>query len=91
MIAQGKVYEEINKVAKMISANLIVMGTNGAPKGTVKRFIGSNAERVIRSATCPVITIKGKTHRDGCKNIILPLDLEKQTKEKVTFAIDTSN
>jgi nucleotide-binding universal stress UspA family protein len=37
---------------------------------------------------CPVITIKGKNNRDGCENIILPLDLEKQTKEKVTYALE---
>ena len=88
MIGSGKVYEEINNVANMISPNLIVMGTDGAKKGVVRRFIGSNAERVIRSVSCPVITIKGQNHREGCKNIILPLDLEKQTKEKVTLSIE---
>ncbi|MEE2930922.1 MAG: universal stress protein [Bacteroidota bacterium] len=88
MIGNGKVYEEIHNVANMISPNLIIMGTNGARKGVIRRFIGSNAERVIRSANCPVITIKGQKHRDGCKNIVLPLDLEKQTKEKVTLAIE---
>ena len=88
MIGSGKVYEEINNVASMISPNLIVMGTDGAKKGVVRRFIGSNAERVIRSVSCPVITIKGQNHREGCKNIILPLDLEKQTKEKVTLSIE---
>jgi len=86
MVAKGRVYEEINEVADMISADLIVMGTNGAKsKG---KFIGSNAEKVVRSSKCPVITIKGKDHRDGCENIILPLDLEKQTKEKVTYALE---
>ena len=88
MIGNGKVYEEINNVANMISPNLIVMGTDGAKKGVVRHFIGSNAERVIRSVSCPVITIKGQNHRDGCKNIILPLDIEKQTKEKVTLSIE---
>ena len=34
---------------------------------------------------CPVITIKGKDHIEGCDNIILPLDLEKETKEKVSY------
>ena len=29
----------------MINANLIVMGTNGSPKGVIKKFIGSNAEK----------------------------------------------
>ena len=88
MVAKGKVYNQVNEVAKMIGANLIVMGTNGKPKGGIRKFIGSNAERVVRMAHCPVITIKGNNHRDGCKNIILPLDLENQTKEKVTYALE---
>jgi len=87
MVAKGKIYEQINEVAEMISADLIVMGTNGNPGG-MKKIIGSNAERVVRLAHCPVITIKGKYHREGCDNIILPLDLEKQTKEKVTYALE---
>jgi len=88
MVAKGRVYEKIIDVAEMVNANLIVMGTNGTPKGVIKKVIGSNAERVVRLAHCPVITIKGKDHKEGCENIILPLDLEKQTKEKVTTAIE---
>ena len=88
MVAKGRVYEKIIDVAEMVNANLIVMGTNGTPKGVMKKVIGSNAERVVRLAHCPVITIKGKDHKEGCENIILPLDLEKQTKEKVTTAIE---
>ena len=66
MVAKGYVYEKVCEVADMLSADLIVMGTNGAPKGITKKFIGSNAEKVVRSAKCPVITIKGKNHKDGC-------------------------
>ena len=88
MVAKGRVYEKIIDVAKMVNADLIVMGTNGTPKGVMKKVIGSNAERVVRLAHCPVVTIKGKDHKNGCENIILPLDLEKQTKEKVTLAIE---
>ncbi|HIE73054.1 MAG TPA: universal stress protein [Flavobacteriales bacterium] len=88
MVAKGRVYEKIIEVAEMVNADLIVMGTNGTPKGVVKKVIGSNAERVVRLAHCPVITIKGKQHKNGCENIILPLDLENRTKEKVTLAIE---
>jgi len=88
MVAKGSVYEKVCEVADMISSDLIVMGTNGAPKGITKKFIGSNTEKVVRSAKCPVITIKGKDHKDGCDNIILPLDLEKETKEKVAYALE---
>ena len=88
MVASGKIYEQIVEVSSMINANLIVMGTNGSPKGVIKKFIGSNAERVVRLSNIPVITIKENTSTVNFDNIILPLDLGKETKEKVTFAIE---
>ena len=87
MVSVGAIYEKIVEVADMIGASLIVMGTDGADKETRKKFIGSNAYNVVRSAPCPVITIKGKEHRSGCNIIVLPLDLQKDTREKVTTAI----
>ena len=87
MVSKGKIYEQINDVAELISADLIVMGTNGS-QGNKSKLIGSNAEKVVRLSKCPVITIKGKDNRIGCENIILPLDLERQTKEKVTYALE---
>ena len=88
LVTKGKVYKKINELSETISADLIVMGTNGSPNGALRKFIGSNSERVVRLSKCPVITIKGKQHRDGCKNIILPLDLAKETKEKVKYALE---
>ncbi|MDF2436981.1 MAG: universal stress protein UspA-like protein [Bacteroidota bacterium] len=89
LVARGSVYEKINEVAELINAGMIIMGTNG-DEGLKKRFIGSNALRVVRESKIPVITIKGKHHRKGCKNIVLPLDLSKETREKVTKAIELS-
>ena len=87
MVARGAVYEKVLEVADMIGATMIIMGTHGTV-GIRKRFIGSNALRVVREANCPVITIKGKHHREGCKNIVLPIDLSKETREKVSKAIE---
>lgn len=87
MASKGKVSQKIIEVAELISAKLIVMGTNGSPSEFSKKVIGSNAFRVVTHSTCPVITIKGKDHFKGCRSIILPLDLEKETKEKVSHAL----
>jgi len=87
LIAKGKVYEKIAEVAEMINASFIIMGTNG-DVGLKKKFIGSNTLRVIRESKIPVISIKGKHHREGIRNIVLPLDLTKETKEKVNKAIE---
>jgi hypothetical protein len=80
-IEKGKVYQRILRVAEEISARFIIMGKNDADEG-FKRFIGTNTNHVISNANCPVITIKGKEHNLGVKNIVLPLDLTKKTREK---------
>ena len=87
LVSSGKIYEKITDVAESVGASLIVMGTDGTPKDIKKKFIGSNANKVVRSAPCPVITIKGKSISDSCDLIALPLDLNKETREKVTNAI----
>ncbi|HRP60569.1 MAG TPA: universal stress protein [Vicingus sp.] len=84
IVAEGKIYSKIGEVATVIKATFIVMGTKGAENS---KFIGSNALKVVKTAPCPVITIKGKKHKKGCDKILLPLDLTKETSDKVNKAI----
>jgi nucleotide-binding universal stress UspA family protein len=86
-VEKGKIYETVTAVAEELDAMFIVMGTAGETS-IKKKFIGSNAVRVIGDAHCPVITIKGQQHRSGCDVILLPLDLSKETKEKVVKCIE---
>jgi nucleotide-binding universal stress UspA family protein len=86
-VEKGKIYEVVTQVAEELDAMFIVMGTAGETS-IKKKFIGSNAVRVIGDAHCPVITIKGQQHRSGCGVILLPLDLSKETKEKVVKCIE---
>ena len=85
MIAHGKIYEKINEVAEMISATLVLMGTSGSMG--IMKFIGSNTLRVIRESKVPVISIKGTKSHKGLSSILLPLDLTKETREKVAKAV----
>ncbi len=55
----GVPYDEIVNLAAEISADLIVMGTTGKT-GLEHFLVGSVAERVIRSATMPVVTVRLK-------------------------------
>ncbi len=56
MIRRGDVPEEIIKVAEEKEIDLIVMGTHGR-KGLEKVLLGSVAERVVKGAPCPVMTV----------------------------------
>jgi nucleotide-binding universal stress UspA family protein len=89
-LRNGRIYTMINKVAEEIGASFIVMGTRSSDGDDPerKRMLGANTSRVVRSAVCPVITISGSTHYDGCRSILLPLDLTKETKQKVGWAIE---
>jgi nucleotide-binding universal stress UspA family protein len=56
-IATGIPNEEITKKAEEVSASLIVLGTHGRT-GLDHIIFGSTAERVVRSSSCPVLTIR---------------------------------
>jgi nucleotide-binding universal stress UspA family protein len=47
----------INLTAEEIGADLIVMGTRGLA-GLKHAMLGSVAERIVRLAPCPVLTVK---------------------------------
>lgn len=87
MIAKGTVYEEVARVADLIQAELVVMGTNGKPNNFKKRFIGSNAYRTVCITKAAVITIKGTEQIHQIKTIIFPLVLDRKSKEKTGPAI----
>jgi universal stress protein A len=53
----GVPFEEIVKVAEEERADMIVMGTHGRG-GLNRMLLGSVAERVIRLAPCPVLTVR---------------------------------
>lgn len=52
-----KVFSEIDDVAKEYGVDLIVMGSHGS-SGISEVFVGSNTEKVVRTATIPVLVIK---------------------------------
>jgi nucleotide-binding universal stress UspA family protein len=88
-IEKGKIYSKIIDVAKEINAQFIVMGTNGSDEESKKgNRIGANTSRVVRAATCPVITINSDHIYTGCRNILLPLDSTDESRQKVTLGIE---
>jgi nucleotide-binding universal stress UspA family protein len=56
-IVSGIPYEEILKKADEEKVDLLVMGTHGRA-GIDHLLFGSTAERVVRKATCPVMTVR---------------------------------
>lgn len=59
-VVSGIPYEEITRSAQEQGASLIVIGTHGRT-GLDHLIFGSTAERVVRNAACPVLTIRQQT------------------------------
>ncbi len=59
MLLEGVAHEQIVRAARARRADLIVVGTHGR-SGLARFFLGSVAGRVVATATCPVLTVRGK-------------------------------
>ncbi len=81
----GRIYKTVVETATEFGCDCIIMGTHGASGAA--RIIGSNASRVINYSTIPVIVVKSKKYPNAYKNIIFPLDLSIESKQKVKMAI----
>lgn len=57
-LRQGRADQEIVAFAKVCGADIIVMGTHGR-HGLTRALLGSVAEKVVRTAPCPVLTVRG--------------------------------
>lgn len=58
----GKPFLETIRAAREENADLIVMGTHGRT-GLPHMLIGSTAEKVVRMAPCPVLTVRQPEHQ----------------------------
>lgn len=57
----GTTHSEICAVAEELDADLIVIGTHGRG-GISHAVLGSVAEKVVRKAPCPVLTVRPQMH-----------------------------
>ena len=68
--------DKILSFAEANSVDLVVMGSHGR-RGFSRALLGSEAERVLRLATCPVLTVSSKmTHglRRTPERVLVPID-----------------
>jgi nucleotide-binding universal stress UspA family protein len=80
----GDFLVDIPQFAKDEEAGLVVMGTHGI-KG-LQYVTGSHALKVISNSEMPYIIVQeGSAKLSNIKKLLLPLDLHKETKQKLNF------
>jgi nucleotide-binding universal stress UspA family protein len=59
LLLKGAPHEAITRAARKHRADLVVVGTHGRT-GVARFFVGSVAARVVATAPCPVLTVRGR-------------------------------
>jgi nucleotide-binding universal stress UspA family protein len=87
-IKLGNIFDDIGGVAKEHKAQFIIMGTHGV-KG-MQHITGSYALKVITNSVVPFIVVQERGIKDGYFNIVCPMDLSKETKQKIDLTVQVA-
>lgn len=80
----GNIFDGIGDFASENHAELIFMGTHGTHGW--QHLTGMNALKVVTHSSVPFVIVQDKTPNDtGYDDIVVPLDLNKETKQKIAI------
>lgn len=83
----GTIFEDIGDMAEELEATLVIMGTQGL-RG-LQFITGGRALRIVTNANTPFIIVQERPIREnGYDDIVVPLDLHKETKQKLDLVAD---
>jgi nucleotide-binding universal stress UspA family protein len=89
---EGRAHTVIVNRAAALRADLLVMGTHGRG-GFVRMFLGSVTEKVLRTASCPVLTVPPSAPADMAapvvfKKILCPVDFTPSALMAFQYALE---
>lgn len=89
---EGRAAEQIVHCATALKADLLVMGTHGL-SGFHRLLLGSVTEKVVRTATCPVLTVPPSAPATAArpilfKKILCPIDYSPSSLKALAYALE---
>ncbi|MEJ8800700.1 universal stress protein [Pontibacter sp. H249] len=85
VVQQVEVNRPINQIKRTIredAVDLVVMGSKGS-SGLDEFLVGSNTEKVVRTAECPVLTVKQRDTDFVVNEIVLASDFKREIRHAV--------
>jgi nucleotide-binding universal stress UspA family protein len=93
IVEHGRPAKQILERARIMPAELIVIGTHGVG-GFEYLVLGSVAEKVLRQANCPVLTIPPRAHATSSlpfKQILCPVDFSESARAACDVALSLAD
>lgn len=82
----GKPWVVIREAAQAVNADLIVIGSRGLT-GLDRLLLGSTADRVLRTASCPVLTVHPSDERPAFRRVLLATDFSSSARTAMDRAL----
>ncbi|RDK88758.1 universal stress protein [Marinirhabdus gelatinilytica] len=79
-IGHGEIYDDVQLTVKDKDIDLIVMGSHGT-SGFKELFIGSNAEKVVRTSEIPVLVVKNEHTTFDIKDFVFATDFTEECRK----------
>lgn len=73
----GSAYQYISDEISEVKTDLVIMGSKGI-SGVEEVLIGSNTEKVVRHAKCPVLTVKSQVNLKDIRDIVFATSFREQ-------------
>jgi nucleotide-binding universal stress UspA family protein len=88
LLERGDLADVIPEMIREQAVDLVVLGTHGR-RGVSKLVLGSGAEKIYRSASCPVLTVGPKVHVGEWKlrRILCPVDVVEDPEPFLHYAL----
>jgi nucleotide-binding universal stress UspA family protein len=83
IVRTGNIFHTIGEIATETNALLVIMGTHGIVG--MQKFLGSWALKVVASSKAPFVVVQESPKSEILKNIVLPVNFKKETKECVAW------
>lgn len=85
VVNEGHISRQIIEVARELNCDSIVMGYHG--ESALDQVIGSTTMRILNSSPVPVVVVKEVPSSLDYKKIVLPIDLTRESRQKVSWGI----
>ncbi len=90
LLDRGDLADVIPDIIHGHEVDLVVLGTHGR-RGVSKLVLGSDAEKIYRSASCPVLTVGPKAHAAATdwlpRRILCPVDVAEDPEPALHYAL----
>lgn len=83
IVRSGSIFHTIGELTSELNVVLVVMGTHGITG--MQKFLGSWALKVIASSKAPFIVVQESPKSEAMKNIVMPINYKRETKECVAL------